>query len=256
MCLLLLSYNIDKNYKLIVAGNRDEYYNRPAKALGFWQDYPGILAGRDLKGGGTWLGVGHSGRIAAITNYRNPALHMDDAPSRGHLVSDYLAGAIPADRYLQYIKNRAHLYNGFNLITGSGSELFYYSNRGGGIKRLKPGLYGLSNHLLDTPWPKVKKGKAEFEKILAGSEKINTEDIFSILCDTSRPGDAELPVTGAGIKGERILSSIFIISDIYGTRSSSIVLQDRQGRTTFYERTYLIKKSRVTGNETVILKFE
>ena len=242
MCLILFLYDTHPDYRLILAANRDEFYDRPTDPISFWEDSPGVLAGRDLKGKGTWLGTTKNGRVAAITNFREPALFNPDAPSRGLLISDYLTGTKTPEIYLKHIKTIGHRYNGFNLLLGDSNGLYYYSNRMDKIKELKPGLYGLSNHLLDTPWPKVEKGKTAFKKLIAGEKRINTEDIFSLLADRTFALDDRLPDTGIGLKWEKILSSLFITSDIYGTRSSSIVLIDRSYEASFTERSFILEE--------------
>jgi uncharacterized protein with NRDE domain len=239
MCLIIFLYDIHPDYRLILAANRDEFYDRPTDPLSFWDDAPDVLAGRDLKGKGTWLGINKNGRIAAITNFREPATFKTNAPSRGLLLSDYLTGTMNPRIYLKHIKTIGHRYNGFNLIIGDMSGLYYYSNKADKIKELKPGLYGLSNHLLDTPWPKVEKGKRGLEKLLAKEKQMNTEDIFSLLADRTFPPDDRLPDTGIDLDWERMLSPLFIKSDIYGTRSSSIVLIDRSRKTSFTERSFI-----------------
>jgi len=143
---------------LIAAANRDEFYERPSSAADFWKDHPRVLAGRDLKNGGTWLGATRNGKIAAVTNYRDPSSLKSGAPSRGRLVSDYLTGKHTIEHYLKKISEQAGQYNGFNLLAGDNDALFVFSSRGQ-KQKLNPGLYGLSNHLLDTPWPKVKKSE-------------------------------------------------------------------------------------------------
>jgi uncharacterized protein with NRDE domain len=232
------------DYRLILAANRDEFYNRPTAPLDYWSDHPDVLAGRDLKGNGTWLGVTRAGRIAAITNFREPGVRMQGAPSRGILTRNYLTSNSSPQRYLNEISKTGYTYNGFNLIAGDASGLFYYSNRATPVRKLKPGLYGISNHLLDTSWPKVKKGKMRLQDPLNGKEKIDLEKIFEILSDSSLPPDDELPDTGVGLHWERILSPLFIISPDYGTRSSSVVLIDKFGQVTITERTFFN-----TGNE-------
>lgn len=250
MCLILFAYNRHPDYRLILAANRDEYYNRPTKPLSFWEDVPAILAGCDLKSKGTWLGVSRSGKIAAVTNFRDPASQKENAPSRGLLVSNFLAGKESPQSYLEHVKTIAQMYNGFNLIAGDESGLYYYSNKGNDIQRIEPGLHGLSNHLLDTPWPKVEKGKADFQTVLAGQGEIILEDIFRILSDRSYPPDDELPDTGVGLERERLLSSIFITSADYGTHSSSIVLMERTGKITFVERTFVSEGSKKINPQT------
>jgi uncharacterized protein with NRDE domain len=239
MCLIIFSYNMHPRYRLILAANRDEDYNRPTAPLSFWDDAPGIFAGRDLKHNGMWLGVSRTGRIAAITNFREIDFRIANAPSRGLLVGDFLVSKQSPKNYIEHVKAIGHRFNGFNLFVGDSSELFYYSNRGNSIKKIKPGLYGVSNRFLDTQWPKVVKGKAGLKKLLDKTEKIDSEDIFGILKDSSYPPDNVLPDTGVGLTWERILSPLFITSRFYGTRSSSIILIERSDKITFLERTFI-----------------
>jgi uncharacterized protein with NRDE domain len=159
MCLILFSFKHHPRYPLVIAANRDEFYNRASSPAAFWDDEPGMLAGKDLVAGGTWFGVTRSGRIAAITNYREPGFHRMDAPSRGALVTGYLRGAEAPEEYLKKLEKEAGRYNGFSLIWGGVRRLYYFSNRSGGFQEMTPGLYGLSNHLLNTAWPKVERGK-------------------------------------------------------------------------------------------------
>jgi len=256
MCLIIFLYDKHPDYRLILAANRDEFYDRPTSPLAFWDDAPAVLAGRDLKGKGTWLGITKNGRIAAITNFREPALFNPDAPSRGLLVSDYLTGTKTPRIYLKQIKTIGNRYNGFNLLLGDSNGLYYYSNKMEGIKELKPGLYGLSNHLLDTPWPKVEKGKAFFKNVLFKEKQINTEDIFSLLADRTLAPDDRLPDTDVGLKLERMLSPMFITSDIYGTRSSSIVLIDRSHEASFTERSFIPDESGSIKEKTLNYNFQ
>ena len=239
MCLILLSYDMHPVYRMVLAANRDEYYDRPTAPLAFHDDSPEILGGRDLKHHGMWLGVTRSGRIAAITNYRDPEFNISDAPSRGFLVRDFLAGDSPPKAYLEHIQCNKDRYNGYNLLVGDRTALFYYSNRGNGIQKLTPGMYGLSNRFLDTPWPKITKGKNALENLLNGKGNLDPEDIFTLLRDGSHPPDPMLPDTGVGLEWERVLSPLFITSEFYGTRSSSIILIKRGGEVTFMERTFI-----------------
>ncbi|MBL7993895.1 NRDE family protein [bacterium] len=237
MCLILLSYHAHPAYPVIIAANRDEFYDRRTKPAAYWDDNPEILAGKDLQGGGTWLGVSKRGRIAMITNYREPGSFNPDAPTRGKLVSDFLAGHETAMNYLQHVKRGAQSYNGFNLILGDDSGFYYFSNRSGEIKQLQRGVFGLSNHLLDTPWPKVEKSKKHLLKALEQTQ-INENEIFAILSDTARADDTRLPDTGVGIELEKILSPVFIRSPKYGTRCSTVILIDKNANVRFVERTY------------------
>jgi uncharacterized protein with NRDE domain len=250
MCLILFSYQMHTDYRLILVANRDEFYDRPTAPLDYWTEHPDVLAGRDLKSNGTWLGVSRTGRIAALTNYRDPITHKQNAPSRGILVGNYLTGNSLPRQYLEAVRKIGHTYNGFNLIAGDGSGLYYYSNRSTGIQKLKPGFYGISNHLLDTAWPKVNKGKAYLRAQLTGREKIEIKKIWRVLADRSPALDTKLPDTGVGLQWERILSPLFITSQDYGTRSSSIVLIEKSGKISIMERTFLNSGNEIKQGET------
>jgi len=239
MCLIVFAWRHREDYPLIVAANRDEFYDRPTLAADFWDDCPDVLGGRDLKEKGTWLGVTRQGRFAALTNYRDPQNIRPDAPSRGWLVRDYLLGAESAPDYLAKLEKEGAHYNGFSLVAGDGEGLYYYSNRGGGPVSLPPGVYGLSNHLLDTPWPKVRRARERFRRIVAaGKNRPRVEALFAVLADGHRPGDEELPDTGIGMEWERLLASIFIVSPIYGTRSSTVLIRNNNNRMLFVERQF------------------
>jgi uncharacterized protein with NRDE domain len=237
MCLIIFAYKTHPTYPLVLAANRDEYYERPTAPAAFWEDAPSLLAGRDLREGGTWLGVTKKGRLAALTNYRNPGSIKPNASSRGLLVSHYLRSTDDTPAYLQKLSAEGEQYNGFSMILGHLDHLYYASNWGRTVE-LTPGLYGLSNRLLDTPWPKVEKGKAALGAILASGDAPNLEDIFAFLSDRTLVDDAQLPDTGVDRNWERILSSIFINSPGYGTRSSTVVMMDNKNRLTFIERVY------------------
>jgi len=237
MCLILFAYKVHPSYNLILAANRDEFYERPSSPADFWEDSPQVLAGRDLQEGGTWMGIDRTGRFAAITNYRDPASLKNNAPSRGGLVSSYLCGNRSPDDYLAEISTQAKLYNGYNLIAGDRRELFAYSNRDE-KQKLNPGIYGLSNHLLDTPWPKVFRGKKLFTAALSKKGYELETALFALLLDRKIPSDNKLPDTGIGLEWERVLSSIFIASPIYGTRSSTILLIGKTGRIKFVEKVF------------------
>ena len=177
MCLVIFAIDCHPKYKLVVAANRDEFYNRPASPAGFWQDEPNILAGRDLKEGGTWMGITRNGRFAVLTNYRDPSRFKADRKSRGHLVQNYLSGQLDPLTYAESLGNSATDYNGFNLLFGSTGKLFYYSNQLAAVQPVQAGVHGLSNALLDDPWPKVMKGRNSLEKIIR-SQSIEKEDLF------------------------------------------------------------------------------
>ena len=198
MCLILFSYAQHPSYRLALAANRDEFFDRPTAPLDFWDGEPDVLAGRDLKEGGTWFGVTRSGRFGAVTNYREPGEHRDEALSRGHLVADFLRAEEDPRTYLEELAPRADRYNGFNLLLADARTLCYFSNRAAEVQTLEPGLYGLSNHLLDTDWPKVRRGKALLEGALADDE-VPLERLLDLLDDRQRPSLENLPETGVGI---------------------------------------------------------
>jgi len=238
MCLIIFAYKVHPTYHLVLAANRDEFYDRPTAPLDFWPDRPEILAGRDLQQQGTWMGATRKGRIAAITNYRDPQNIKPGAPSRGHLVSDYLLGDMPPAQYLRSIQAVADKYNGFNLIVGDSAGLFYYSNYARAIQAVEPGIHGLSNHLLDTPWPKVALAKRRLRELLNHDDRISEEKIWCLLQDQTPAQDHRLPATGIDLAWERLLSPVFIASPTYGTRSSSLLTVDRQGHLRFSEITW------------------
>jgi uncharacterized protein with NRDE domain len=238
MCIILLAHEAHPGYRLILAANRDEFYERPTAQAGFWEDAVGLLGGRDLERGGTWLGATETGRVAAITNFREPLGKIMDAPSRGLVVSDFLRSRERPEKYLERLAANAAWYNGFNLIVGDAHDLYYYSNKADAVQALAPGLYGVSNHLLDTPWPKVARGKQALAEILVRGDEVSPDDIFRLLADGTPTEDACLPDTGVGLEVERMLSPLFITSPVYGTRSSTVLLVDRKGRVTFIERSF------------------
>jgi uncharacterized protein with NRDE domain len=237
MCLILIAHGAHSGFPLVIAANRDEYYQRPTARAGFWQDHPHILAGRDLECMGTWLGVTRRGRFAALTNFRDPRERKTDAPSRGHLVSDFLASDQDPREYLGDVAMQAPRYNGFNLLAGDIDGVFYFSSRTGAAQQVSPGVHGLSNHLLDTPWPKVERGKRRLQAALAGEP--DAETLLDLLHDREPVPESELPDTGIGLELERVLSPVLIVSPQYGTRSSTAVLFGGDGSVSFAERTIL-----------------
>ncbi|MFA5323178.1 MAG: NRDE family protein [Smithella sp.] len=237
MCLIVFAYNVHPSYKLALAANRDEFYERPSSSADFWKDHPEVLAGRDLKNGGAWLGVTRDGKFAAVTNYRDPATLKNDALSRGKLVSRYLTGRQNTDNYLKKIFSQVERYNGFNLLLGDNNDLFVFSSRGQ-KQKLKPGIYALSNHLLNSPWPKVTRSRKMLKAALEKKGDALEGELFSLLADRRVPSDAKLPSTGIGLEWERLLSAIFIESPIYGTRSSTILLIGKNRRVRLVEKVF------------------
>ncbi len=237
MCLIFISIQDHPRYKLIVAANRDEFHMRDTAPADFWPDAPSVLGGRDLEANGTWLGIAKTGRISLLTNYRDPNNIDPAAPSRGHLVSDFLQQNVPGDQYLQHVVEDGKKYNGYNLLAGTMDDLWYHSNYAQGIQRLPPGFHGLSNHLLNTPWPKVERGKALLLPILQ-KPVLTQSELFEFLYDERRASDDQLPDTGIGLERERVLSSMFIKSPNYGSRCSTVILIDKQNHVQFSERVY------------------
>jgi uncharacterized protein with NRDE domain len=238
MCLIVFAYDCHPDYRLILGANRDEFRNRPADPAGFWSSAPYLLAGRDKQAGGTWMGVTTTGKFAAITNYRDPRLQVPDPPSRGRLVADFLLDAtLTPDACQAQLHRDGEKYDGFNLLYGTLDTLYYFTNRGGSSGPVSPGIHGLSNHLLDTRWAKVTVAKSRLEAMLLQGS-VDPEEIFAALSDPVPFADNLLPDTGVGLDRERLLSPLFIENEVYGTRSSTVILIGRNGQVTFIERTF------------------
>ena len=264
MCLLVFAWNAHPRYRLIFAGNRDEFHDRPADPLQWWADDAGIrqqtpagiLAGRDLQAGGTWLGLSRGGRFGVVTNFRDMQRPQPGAPSRGDLVTQWLTATMSAQAFAAELGRRAADYAGFNLLIATADEMVYASNRATPFaRRLEPGVYGLSNHLLDTPWPKLARTHARFTRLIAGSRP-SLGDLEQMLADRQPASDAELPSTGAPPEWERMLSAPFIVDTRsgadakYGTRCTTIVLVEGGGRTSVRERRF-DPAGRTTGMEEI-----
>lgn len=248
MCLIVFANNVLNDYKLVFAANRDEYYSRPSEQAEFWSDYPNLLAGKDLQAGGTWLGITKEGRFAAITNFRDLKNIKEDAPSRGHLTLDFLIDNISPEEYYEKLRPTLNGYNGFNLLLGYVNQLYYFSNKTEGLRKLEPGIHGISNAVLDTPWPKVEKSKRHLKNLIE-QHSIHPWEILNILDDTSPAKDEELPDTGVGVELERMLSPIFIKSEKYGTRSSTIITVDKENNIRFVEKTYFGNSGRFSNKD-------
>lgn len=240
MCLIVFAWHVVHGTPLIAAANRDEFLARPTAPAMTWDDYPQIYAGRDLQAGGTWMGITQPGRFAAITNIRAPSEKRPDAPSRGNLVANFLSGNLSPRNYIDALRDTSAQYNGFNLLVGDREQLIWFSNRGDDDARngqpLAPGIYGISNALLDTPWPKVVRTKAQFASLLC--QCAPEEAYFDMLFDTTRAAsDCRLPKTGIDIELERLLSAPYIEAPNYGTRASTLVRISDKAPTVLIERT-------------------
>ena len=235
MCLIVFAWKLLPECPLVLAANRDEFFDRPTQAAHWWDDHPLVYAGRDLQAGGTWLGINRSGRFAALTNIRKGGEKRDDVRSRGELVAGFLQSNLSAEDYLSSVRERAAEYNGFNLLLGDHQHSFWFSNEGAtSIQPLEPGIYGLSNGSLDTPWPKVLRAKAQFSSLLC--QGAPDDAYFEMLSDTTRAADGRLPDTGVSLEWERLLSPICIESPEYGTRASTLLRLNSGGQAHLIER--------------------
>ena len=238
MCLIFLAYEQHPDYRLVVAANRDEQYDRPTSPADFWPDYPHILAGRDLEVGGTWMGINTNGNFAALTNVRSRRPRLPNPPSRGELITEFLNREAGCEPYLRHIEATSANYNGFSLLVYADEGLHFFSNADDArCLRLEPGLYGLSNHLLDTPWPKVSQGKQQM-RVWLEKRNDDVEALFDLMSQKDHAPDGELPDTGVEKAFERTLSALFIESPDYGTRSTSVVTVGYDGTCMFTERTF------------------
>lgn len=259
MCLIFFAHDVHPDYRLILVSNRDEFYARPTMPAGFWESIPGVFGGRDLEQGGTWLGVTRKGRFATVTNYRDPEEFERKGRSRGLLLREFLHQESPlgeftgelarGDRDADAAGERSD-FNGYNLLVGdlSGNEgLFYYSNKSPqrAPRRLLPGIYGLSNHLLDSPWPKLVSGRTGFAELIrrnrgesAKAWSQHPDIFFDLMASSETAPDDALPDTGVGLERERFLSSRFIRSEVYGTRACSVMFVRHDGLLIFFERRF------------------
>ncbi|TGE33613.1 NRDE family protein [Desulfosporosinus sp. Sb-LF] len=240
MCLIFFAYDCHPRYRLILAANRDEYYNRPTEPAHFWASHPRVLAGRDLEMMGTWMGITRSGRFAALTNFRDPSAQILNAKSRGMLVGNFLCSNESPDQYMIDVANNRALYNPFNLLVGDLSRFLYFSKQASEVEVIEPGIYGLSNHYLNTPWPKLRKSKQVLANYLEDKMIIEPQALFEILGDRKLAQDSELPNTGIAQERERMLSSIFIQGSEYGTRSSTVLLIDKNNHVIFQEKSFIL----------------
>jgi len=235
VCLIVLAWRARADLPLAVAANRDEWRDRPAEAAHWWPDAPALVAGRDLKARGTWMGITRSGRFAAVTNFRDPGDKRSTALSRGSLVTEFLLGSEHPRDFLGRLTARVREYNGFNLILGDSGGLFYFGSREGAVREIEPGIHGLSNHVLDEPWPKVKRGRNAMAAALGAGDP--EPALFAMLSDPEGAADPELPDTGVGLEWERRLAAPLITGPDYGTRASTVLTVNDRDEVQFEERT-------------------
>ncbi len=238
MCLIIMAWDTHPRYKLIFAGNRDEYHARPSAGAHWWDGGQTVLGGRDLEAGGTWLAVSRAGRFAVVTNFREREAKVAARPaSRGALVSDFVQNGEPPGDFLTRLAATRDQYAGYNLIFGDSESLLYYSNRGNGGAPLSAGIHGVSNHQLDTPWPKLERVRGRMSAILGQSDP-DPRQLFEMMEDRRPASDSELPDAGAGEPLERLLSAPFVVSGEYGTRSTTVIRVTRAGVVTFVEKQF------------------
>jgi uncharacterized protein with NRDE domain len=233
VCLIILAWRARADLPLVVAANRDEWRERPAQAAHWWPHHE-ILAGRDLQAGGTWMGVTRDGRFAAVTNFRDPSDKRSTARSRGTLITEYLETSDSPGEYVARLSGRVRDYNGFNLILGDGETLLYFGSREGSAREIPPGVHGLSNHLLNEPWPKVVRGREAMAAALEHDDPAPA--LFEMLSDTRGAQDALLPQTGVGVEWERRLAAALVTGRDYGTRASTVLSVSAGGEVHFEER--------------------
>lgn len=234
MCLIALAWRPGHAQPLLVAANRDEFYARPSQALAEWPQSPGLFAGRDLQAGGTWLGVGRGGRFAALTNIRDLSLPQGER-SRGELPAAFLTSDLSTEDFLEQLRVERQHYSGFNLLLGDGQQLCHFNSRSGHTTLLSPGVHGLSNADLNTPWPKLQRLTQALHNALPDAQP---DRLLHLLADPTPAADADLPDTGIGLASERLLSSIFIASPAYGTRASTALIVNADGSRHLYERSF------------------
>jgi uncharacterized protein with NRDE domain len=251
MCLLVLAWQVHPRYRLVVAANRDEFHERPTAAMAKWPAPDDIIAGRDLRAGGTWLAMDRARRFGIVTNFRDLQPPAPDAPSRGNLIPNYLRNEAGAQRYLTELQPDAESYSGFNLLLTDSDALWYASNRANHFARpLPPGIYGLSNEFLDTPWPKLQRVRRRFDPLLRQGGEVSRNELFAILADPTQAGiNDELPKTGVSAEWEQLLSSPFIRNEHYGTRCSTIVLLEPSGAVSLTERRFDSRGSVIAETE-------
>lgn len=247
MCLISLAVKTHPKYKLVLLANRDEYHQRPTKKADWWYENGNIFGGKDLSGGGSWLAISKNGKISAITNYRDTSRKVENNISRGLILSNYLENNINALDYFEKLSASKDNYEGYNLIFGNQNKLYHYSNISNKLTALDNGVHTISNHLLDTPWPKVLKANEVMQNLVENNNDFPIETAFQLFKNKDKAPDNKLPNTGIGIEYERMLSSIYIDVPGYGTRATSIITIDNNNKVYFEEREFVLKTQSSTS---------
>lgn len=241
MCLIIFAHQPNTESPLLLAANRDEFYARPTSPSRFWPDHPHILAGQDDEAGGTWMGITRQGRFAAITNYRDPAASPRGKRSRGLLVSDYLNSEASPESFLQELQENIDNYADFNLLVGDNSnDLWYFTSTASGqqhIRKLPPGIYGLSNAQLDTPWPKVTLGKSRMKQLIDDA-KISHDNLLETVSDPEPAKREALQKLDMTSGMDQLLSAQFICAGTYGTLSGTTLIKEYDGKVHWREQLY------------------
>lgn len=237
MCIISFQYEPDSDKPLIVIANRDEFYARESQKAHYWDEASTVFGGLDVERGGSWLALNKNGRFAAVTNYRDFSLEQVGEKSRGELVSNFVESATPAMDYMKALQENRLLYGPMNLLVYDGENLVHFNNIENNLTVVKPGIHGLSNASIDTPWPKVERMKYLLQLAIA-EDDLTVENLLTIGLDTEKPADARLPNTGVGLELERELSSIFVAREGYGTRNTSAIIMHKDGTVDFVEQSY------------------
>jgi uncharacterized protein with NRDE domain len=253
MCILFIAVKQHPQYPLIIAANRDEFFNRPTRFSEFWSEYPDLLAGKDIEAGGTWMGVNKKGYIAALTNIRDPKRNQADAITRGKLPFDYLTSEKTDDETIQQLTETRNQFNGYNLLFGTWQDLKVYNNHLDQVRHLSDGVYGLSNADLNSNWPKINLGVRALESYCQQSQILDVDKLFTLLKDTTQPDDDALPQTGVPLEWERHISSIFIPGSHYGTRSSTLLTLDQEQQLYWQERSFNEQSEQIDKREFTFL---
>ena len=235
MCLVVFAWKMHPEYRLVLAANRDEFHKRPAQELHWWPDYPDILAGRDLQAGGTWLAVSKPGRFATVTNYREQLSPRPGLRSRGEIITNFVSSEAPVGKFVASLESDD--YAGFSLLAADRDELWYVSNRGDAAVRLAPGVYGLSNASLDTPWTKLVRTRNALRNLTESGE-VDETTLLRIMADRTPASSADVEAGNLPFVLAKALTAPHIVSAEYGTRCSTALTWSEQEKISVCERRF------------------